>query len=112
MTPIQFNEANKNIELPNGETLHFFQDGITGKLILKWQLTPEELAQVAETGTIYTSQIPGATAEPLTEISWRETTEKEAEIINTLHKVRQTVANQMNRKPMAGKRVKLKSVGK
>lgn len=109
MKQIPFDQANKALPLPTGDTLHFFQDQISGKIVMKWELSPEEIAKVVETGHIYTTQMPGMTSKPEVEITWRETTKEEAALINEAAKRVEVMERRekRSRKPNA-KIVKLK----
>lgn len=109
MKPIKFEQCNRHLDFPNGQSLDFFQDEISGKVIMLWQLTDEEKAQVAETGQLYVSQVLGETAVPMLEVPFREITDEERTAIELRRKRAKVQADRekRSRKPNA-KLIKLK----
>ena len=110
MKPIKFEQCNKHMDFPNGESLDFFQDQLTGKGIMLWQFDEEERKQIADSGQLFISQVLGQTAVPMLEVPFREITDEERGLIETARKkVGVQMAQEQRNKPNA-KRVKLKTV--
>ena len=108
MKPIKFNECNKHLDFPNGECLDLFQDELTGKVIMLWELDEEERARIAETGQLYISQVLGQTAVPMLEVPFRELTDEERAAIETKRKRGNVLQNRQARNKPNAKLVKLK----
>ena len=109
MKPIKFEQCNRHIDFPNGESLDFFQDELTNKVIMLWQFDDEERARIAETGQLYISQVLGQTAVPMLDVPFREITDEEKAAIELQRKREKVLADKEARKrrPNA-KRVSLK----
>ena len=111
MQPIKFEQANKHLDFPNGESLDFFQDELTGKVIMLWQFTPEEMEKFIATGQLYISQVLGNTAVPMLEVPFRDYTDEEKQQVDEIKKRIKVLQDreERSRKPNA-KRVALKSL--
>lgn len=121
MKPTKFEQCNRHLDFPNGESLDFFQDELTNKVIMLWQFDDEERARIAETGQLYISQVLGQTAVPMLDVPFREITDDEKAAIELQRKkaIAEAVATSKKIKVMEGKiarnkpnakRVKLKAV--
>lgn len=107
MQPIKFEQANRHLDFPNGESLDFFQDELTGKVIMLWQFDEEERKQIAETGQLYISQVLGQTAVPMLDVSFREITYDEKKQIEAQRKRAAVQQNKEARRKPNAKLVKL-----
>lgn len=110
MKPIKFEQCNKHLDFQNGESLSFFQDELTGKVIILWQFDEEERARIAETGQLFISQVLGETAVPMMDVPFRELSEQEKELIALARKKVGVQMKQEQRNKGNAKRVKLKAV--
>lgn len=107
MQPIKFEQANRHLDFPNGESLDFFQDELTGKVIMLWQFDEEERKQIAETGQLYISQVLGQTAVPMLDVPFREITDDEKKQIEAQRKRAAVQQNKEARRKPNAKLVKL-----
>ncbi len=87
MQPTKFEQCNRHLDFPNGESLDFFQDDLSGKVIMLWQFDEEERKRIADTGQLYISQVLGQTAVPLLEVPFREITDEERAEIEAKRKL-------------------------
>lgn len=111
MKPIKFEQCNKHMDFPNNESLDFFQDELSGKVIMLWQFDEEERQRIAETGQLFISQVLGQTAVPMLDVPFREVTEEERVQIEKQRKQVRMLQERARRSSQPNaKRVKLKAV--
>jgi len=110
MKPIKFEQSNRHLDFPNGQSLDFFQDELTGKVVMLWEFDEEERARIAESGQLFISQVLGETAVPMLDVPFRDITDEERAAIELHRKKAKVQADQANRTKSNAKRVKLKAV--